>query len=149
MVLAEQRRLTLRWSRLAPAWHLARLLEWYIIHPAGQVPYRRSRLSSNVRRHQEPTMVDPSAQVPWWASLLTASGAMALLSFVGERLDWSMYVSVLLLLVAVATGALAAQTHRISRASFVALVLGAVLGSYRLHEPSFVFALWSVGGFAP
>jgi hypothetical protein len=74
---------------------------------------------------------------------------MALLSFVGERLDWGMYVSVILLLVAVATGALAAQTHRMSRASFVALVLGAVLGSYRLHEPSFVLALWSVVGFAP
>jgi hypothetical protein len=44
-------RLTLRWSRLTPAWHLARLLEWYIIHPAGQAPSRRSRLSSNVRRH--------------------------------------------------------------------------------------------------
>ena len=44
--------LTLRSSRLAPAWHLARLPEWYIIRPAGQAPYRRSRLSSNVRRRR-------------------------------------------------------------------------------------------------
>ena len=51
----EQCRLTLRSSRLAPAWHLARLLEWFIIHPAGQAPSRRSRLSSNVRRHRRST----------------------------------------------------------------------------------------------
>ena len=44
--------LTLRWSRLAPAWHLARFPEWSIIRPAGQAPHRRSRLSSNVRLHR-------------------------------------------------------------------------------------------------
>jgi hypothetical protein len=94
-------------------------------------------------------MVGPTAQLPWWASLITASGAMALLSFVGERLNWSFYASLLLLLVAVAIGALTAQAHRMSKVSFVALLIGALLGSYRLHEPSLMFALWSIGGFAP
>jgi hypothetical protein len=42
-----------RWSRLAPAWHLARFPEWSIIRPSGQAPHRRSRLSSNVRFLQE------------------------------------------------------------------------------------------------
>jgi hypothetical protein len=37
-----------------PAWHLARLLEWYIIHPAGQAPSRFRPLSSNVRPHTPP-----------------------------------------------------------------------------------------------
>ena len=41
--------LTLRWSRLAPAWHLAREAVVLIIGLAGQAPHRRSRLSSNVR----------------------------------------------------------------------------------------------------
>ena len=44
--------LTLRWSRLAPAWHLARFPVWSIIRPAGQAPHRCSRLSSNVRRRR-------------------------------------------------------------------------------------------------
>jgi len=43
------RGLTLRWSRLAPAWHLAREALWSIVRLAGQAPHRRSRLSSNVR----------------------------------------------------------------------------------------------------
>jgi len=44
--------LTLRWSRLAPAWHLAREAVVLIIGLAGQAPFRRSRLSSNVRRRR-------------------------------------------------------------------------------------------------
>ncbi len=48
--------LTLRWSRLAPVWHLARRPVWSIIRPAGQAPHRRSRLSSNVRQHQPRTL---------------------------------------------------------------------------------------------
>ena len=47
----EQCCLTLRSSRLAPAWHLAREAVWFIIRLAGQAPYRRSPLSSNVRPH--------------------------------------------------------------------------------------------------
>ena len=43
--------LTLRWSRLAPAWHLARFLAWYIIRLAGQAPVRFRPLSSNARLH--------------------------------------------------------------------------------------------------
>lgn len=54
--------LTLRWSRLAPAWHLARLLEWSIIRPAGQAPSRRSRLSSNVRQHTKRRHVRVAAE---------------------------------------------------------------------------------------
>ena len=54
-------RLTLRWSRLAPAWHLARGARSVIIRLAGQAPFRRSRLSSNVRRHSP----SPCATVPF------------------------------------------------------------------------------------
>lgn len=43
---------TLRWSRLAPAWHMARGALWYIIRLAGQAPFPRSPLSSNLGRHQ-------------------------------------------------------------------------------------------------
>jgi len=49
-----ERRLTLRSSRLAPAWHLAREALVLIIRLAGQAPHRRSRLSSNVGPHWEP-----------------------------------------------------------------------------------------------
>ena len=49
-----ERRLTLRWSRLAPAWHLAREAVVLIIGLAGQAPFRRSRLSSNVRPRTHP-----------------------------------------------------------------------------------------------
>jgi len=42
--------LTLRSSRPAPAWHLARQALAVIIRLAGQAPHRRGRLSSNVRR---------------------------------------------------------------------------------------------------
>jgi hypothetical protein len=49
--VGQQRRLTLRSSRLAPAWHLAREALLLIIRLAGQAPSRRSRLSSNVRPH--------------------------------------------------------------------------------------------------
>jgi len=50
--LASQSGLTLRSSGLAPAWHLAREALTVIIHLAGQAPYRRSPLSSNVRHHK-------------------------------------------------------------------------------------------------
>ena len=45
--------LTLRSSRLAPAWHLAREAASLILGLAGQAPHLRSRLSSNVRRHKQ------------------------------------------------------------------------------------------------
>jgi len=48
--------LTLRSSRPAPAWHLARKALTVIIRLAGQAPYRRGRLSSNVRRHGRNTV---------------------------------------------------------------------------------------------
>ncbi len=44
-----RRGLTLRSRGRAPAWHLAREALWYIIRLAGQAPYRRAPLSSNVR----------------------------------------------------------------------------------------------------
>ena len=43
--------LTLRSSGPPPAWHLAREALWSIVHLAGQVPFRRRPLSSNVRPH--------------------------------------------------------------------------------------------------
>jgi hypothetical protein len=43
--------LTLRSSRPAPAWHLAREALWFIIRLAGQAPRLRGRLNSNVRPH--------------------------------------------------------------------------------------------------
>ena len=53
--------LTLRSSRLAPAWHLAREASSLIIRLAGQAPHLRSRLSSNVRQHsREATSVPKS-----------------------------------------------------------------------------------------
>ena len=47
--------LTLRSSRPAPAWHLARQALTVIIRLAGQAPFRRGRLSSNVRAHSRTT----------------------------------------------------------------------------------------------
>ena len=49
----------LRWSRLAPAWHLAR--EALVLSsPRGPAPYRRSRLSSNVRPRDHQSVQYPS-----------------------------------------------------------------------------------------
>ena len=60
-LLVGKERLTLRSSGLAPAWHLAREALWSIVRLAGQAPYRRSPLSSNVRAH---TQHSPHAFAP-------------------------------------------------------------------------------------
>ena len=56
--------LTLRSSRLAPAWHLAREAASLIFGLAGQAPHLRSRLSSNVRLHTNLPWRSTSASLP-------------------------------------------------------------------------------------
>jgi hypothetical protein len=48
---------------------LARLLEWFIIHPAGQPPSRRSRLSSNVKPLRETALKIETLRIQNWRSI--------------------------------------------------------------------------------
>jgi hypothetical protein len=64
---------------------LARLLEWFIIHPAGQPPSRRSRLSSNVKPLRETALKIETLRIQNWRSIKNLEIRFQDLIFIGQN----------------------------------------------------------------